>query len=200
MSSGAVPAFKGYHGYPCVLCTSVNEQVVHGIPSGERVLVDGDIVSIDCGVVIDGYYGDSAITVPVGKKVTPNAKRLLDVTQASLENAIQTVRPGQPSGISARRCKRLSRLEDSAWCATLSGMASGPGCTKIPRFRTTASAARDQAARGYGPGHRANGQRRQAGCAGVERWLDGGDTDGSLSAHFEHTVAVTAEGAMVLTQ
>jgi methionine aminopeptidase type I len=63
---GATSAFKGYRGYPCVLCTSVNEQVVHGIPSRERVLRDGDIVSIDCGVVLDGYYGDSAITVPVG--------------------------------------------------------------------------------------------------------------------------------------
>src|SRR6202034_481848 len=77
---GATSAFKGYRGYPCVLCTSVNEQVVHGIPSSDRVLRDGDIVSIDCGVVLDGYYSDSAITVPVGAEVTPKAKRLLDVT------------------------------------------------------------------------------------------------------------------------
>ena len=73
---GATPAFKGYRGYPCVLCTSVNEQVVHGIPSRERVLRDGDIVSVDCGVVLDGYYGDSAITVPVGNAVTPKAQAL----------------------------------------------------------------------------------------------------------------------------
>ena len=80
-ASGATSAFKGYRGYPCVLCTSVNEQVVHGIPSKESVLHDGDIVSIDCGVVLDGYYGDSAITVPVGTEVAPKAKRLLDVTK-----------------------------------------------------------------------------------------------------------------------
>ena len=63
---GAKPAFKGYYDYPCVLCTSVNEEIVHGIPSEKRVLKEGDIVSIDCGVVLDGYYGDAAITVPVG--------------------------------------------------------------------------------------------------------------------------------------
>ena len=65
--SGAKPAFKGYHGFPCVLCTSRNEQVVHGIPSAKTVLAEGDILSVDCGVVIDGFYGDSAITIPVGK-------------------------------------------------------------------------------------------------------------------------------------
>src|ERR1700742_3201290 len=86
---GATPAFKGYRGYPCVLCTSVNDQVVHGIPSKERVLRDGDIVSVDCGVVLDGFYGDSAITVAVGSTVNPDAKRLLDVTEASLRSAIQ---------------------------------------------------------------------------------------------------------------
>src|ERR1700760_1051869 len=95
---GATPAFKGYRGYPCVLCTSVNDQVVHGIPSKEQVLRDGDIVSIDCGVVLEGYYGDSAITVPVGSQVAPKTKRLLEVTQKSLETAIQVVRPGATLG------------------------------------------------------------------------------------------------------
>src|SRR6201985_1371541 len=95
---GATPAFKGYRGYPCVLCTSVNEQVVHGIPSREQVLRSGDIVSIDCGVVLDGYYGDAAITVPVGTQVAPKTQRLLDVTQKSLETAISVVRPGATLG------------------------------------------------------------------------------------------------------
>jgi methionyl aminopeptidase len=76
---GAKPAFKGYFDYPCVLCTSVNEQIVHGIPSEKRMLQEGDIVSIDCGVVLDGYFADSAITVPVGK-VKPEIAKLLDVT------------------------------------------------------------------------------------------------------------------------
>src|SRR3984957_18818867 len=81
---GATPAFKGYYGYPCVLCTSVNEEIVHGIPSEKRALKAGDIVSIDCGVVFEGYYGDSAITVPVGDTLAQELKKLLEVTEASL--------------------------------------------------------------------------------------------------------------------
>src|SRR3954454_25266261 len=69
---GAKPAFKGYHGYPCVLCTSVNSECVHGVPSSKRVLKDGDIVSVDCGAIVDGYYGDAAITVPVGERIAPD--------------------------------------------------------------------------------------------------------------------------------
>src|SRR6266699_3530466 len=84
--SGAKPAFKGYYDYPCVLCTSVNEEIVHGIPSAKRVLEAGDIVSIDCGVVLDGYYGDAAITVPVGE-VAPEVHKLLKVTEDSLKSA-----------------------------------------------------------------------------------------------------------------
>ena len=75
--SGAKPAFKGYYGYPCVLCTSINEEIVHGIPSAKRVLKDGDIVSIDTGVILDGYYGDSATTVAVGAKVPERTRKLL---------------------------------------------------------------------------------------------------------------------------
>src|SRR3954467_13467645 len=85
---GAKAAFKGYYDYPCVLCTSVNEQIVHGIPSEKRTLQDGDNVSIDCGVVLDGYFADSAITVPVGK-VKPDVAKLLDVTKKSLGVAIE---------------------------------------------------------------------------------------------------------------
>src|SRR5579875_331309 len=95
---GATSAFRGYHGYPCVLCTSINHEVVHGIPSAERKLRPGDIVSIDTGVVMDGYYGDSAITVAVGREVKPDARRLLEVTEASLRSAIEVVRPGATLG------------------------------------------------------------------------------------------------------
>src|SRR5712671_3588106 len=77
---GAKAAFKGYYDYPCVLCTSVNEQIVHGIPSEKRVLKEGDIVSIDCGAVLEGYYGDAAITVPVGSGLKPELQKLLEVT------------------------------------------------------------------------------------------------------------------------
>src|SRR5213078_4437406 len=95
---GAKPAFKGYYDYPCVLCTSVNQEIVHGIPSEKRVLKEGDIVSIDCGVVLDSYYGDSAITVPVGSQVDPELKKLLDVTEQSLYRAIEAARIGNAVG------------------------------------------------------------------------------------------------------
>src|SRR6266478_7218116 len=95
--SGVKPAFKGYYDYPCVLCTSVNDQIVHGIPSEKRVLKSGDIVSIDCGVVLDGFYGDSAITVPVGD-VAPEVHKLLQVTEDSLKRAIEQMVIGNTVG------------------------------------------------------------------------------------------------------
>src|SRR2546426_4920726 len=95
---GAKPAFKGYYDYPCVLCTSVNEEIVHGIPSAKRVLKAGDIVSIDCGVVLDGYYGDAAITVAVGDSVSPERQKLLEVTEKSLYKAIEQVKVGNTVG------------------------------------------------------------------------------------------------------
>src|ERR1700747_1322515 len=91
---GAKPAFKGYYDYPCVLCTSVNEEIVHGIPSEKRELKEGDIVSIDCGVGLDGYYGDAAIRCPVGNGVKPEVKKLLEVTEASLYRGIEQARVG----------------------------------------------------------------------------------------------------------
>src|SRR5579864_3383329 len=95
---GAKPAFKGYFDYPCVLCTSVNEEIVHGIPSEKRVLNAGDIVSVDCGVVLDGYYGDAAITLPVGTALAPELQKLLEVTETSLKKAIDEVRLGRTLG------------------------------------------------------------------------------------------------------
>ena len=95
---GAKPAFKGYYEYPCVLCTSVNEEIVHGIPSEKRVLKAGDIVSIDCGVVVDGYYGDAAITVPVDGSISDERRKLLEVTEASLYKGIEQARIGNTVG------------------------------------------------------------------------------------------------------
>jgi hypothetical protein len=142
---GATPAFKGYHGYPCVLCTSVNHEVVHGIPSDKRVLKTGDIVSIDTGVVLDGYYGDSAITVPVGSGVDAKAQRLLrrDAEVAGKGNC------GSAGGraawaTSARRCRKWSRRKGSAWCGSLWATALARACMRSRRCRTTASAARDE--------------------------------------------------------
>src|SRR5271170_4906607 len=90
---GAKAAFKGYHGYPAVLCTSVNSEVVHGIPSKTRVLGEGDIVSIDCGVIVDGFYSDCAVTYAVGTP-TPATRKLLEITQSALENAILEAQVG----------------------------------------------------------------------------------------------------------
>jgi methionyl aminopeptidase len=95
---GAKPAFKGYYDYPCVLCTSINEEIVHGIPSEKRILKPGDIVSIDCGVVLDGYYGDAAVTVPVDGSLSPDVRKLLEVTEASLYRGIQQARIGNAVG------------------------------------------------------------------------------------------------------
>src|SRR5258708_23713331 len=90
---GAIAAFKGYHGYPAVLCTSVNDEVVHGIPSAKRILNEGDVLSIDCGVIIHGYYSDTALTYPIGQ-AAPKTTQLLEVTQGSLEKAIQQCQVG----------------------------------------------------------------------------------------------------------
>jgi len=95
---GAKAAFKGYHGFPCVLCTSVNSEVVHGIPSAKRVLQEGEIVSVDYGAFVDGYCGDAAITVLVGEKIDPQTARLVKVTEASLDAAIAAVKPGATLG------------------------------------------------------------------------------------------------------
>jgi methionyl aminopeptidase len=91
--AGAIPAFKGYHGYPATICSSINEEVIHGIPSGQRVLREGDILSIDVGASLEGYFGDSAITLPVGH-VSEEAARLLTVTEEALYKAIEVARPG----------------------------------------------------------------------------------------------------------
>jgi len=93
LAAGATPAFKGYHGYPATICASINDEVIHGIPSGRRVLQQGDIISLDVGAALDGYFGDSAITVPVGL-VSEQAATLLRVTEESLFKAIEQVRPG----------------------------------------------------------------------------------------------------------
>src|SRR5437899_11918838 len=95
---GAKPAFKGYYDYPCVLCTSINEEIVHGIPSEKRALKAGDIVSIDCGVVLDGYYGDAAMTVPFDGLLTPELSKLLEVTKKARYRGLQATRIGNAVG------------------------------------------------------------------------------------------------------
>jgi len=198
---GATPAFKGYRGYPCVLCTSVNSEVVHGIPSAERKLREGDIVSIDTGVVIDGYYGDSAITVAVGRKVAAKTQRLLDVTQASLASAIREVKPGATLGDVGAAVQEMVEAEGFSVVRDFVGHGIGTKLHEDPQVPN------------YGT--RGHGQRLQAGMVlAIEPMVNAGrpgvlvlkdgwtavTQDGSLSAHFEHTVVVTESGAQVLTQ
>ena len=205
--AGAKPAFKGYYTaaagskYPYVLCTSVNDEIVHGMPSQKRVLKPGDIVSIDTGVQLNGYYGDSAITVPIGE-ISEETKRLLEVTRESLELAIDKARPG-------------NRLFDI--CGTVERHVTANGFTVVREFV------------GHGIGthmheepqipnyiDRKNENPRlkegmvlaiepmvNAGVAGSrvrpDRWTAVTE-DGKNSAHFEHTVAITSNGPWVLTR
>jgi methionyl aminopeptidase len=107
---GGIAAFKGYHGYPSALCTSVNEEVVHGMPNAKRILKEGDILSIDCGVIIDGFYSDAAVTYPIGK-VSPETHKLLDVTKASLERAIEQCQVGGRLGDISAAVQELCEAE-----------------------------------------------------------------------------------------
>jgi methionyl aminopeptidase len=196
----AVSAFKGYHGFPAVLCTSVNSEVVHGIPSPKRILADGDIISIDCGVIVDGFYSDSAVTYAVGTP-SPATKKLLDVTQASLEAAIQQAQVG-------------GRLFDISSTVQEMCEAAGFGVVKefvghgIGRSMHEDPQVPNFGAHGKGPRLKAGmvlaiEPMINAGGAGVKVLPDGWTTvtlDGSYSAHFEHTVAVTKDGPRVLTR
>jgi methionyl aminopeptidase len=198
---GAVSAFKGYRGFPCVLCTSLNEEVVHGIPSKSRVLRDGDIVSIDCGVVVDGYYGDSAITVAVGEAISAQTKRLLDVTKASLDSAIAVVKPGATLGDIGAAVQEVVEAQGFSVVRDFVGHGIGTHMHEDPQIP-------NYGRRGQGTKLRpgmvlAIEPMVNAGGPGVQVLKDGWTAvteDGSWSAHFEHTVAVTPQGATVLTQ
>ena len=197
---GVKAAFKGYHGFPCVLCTSVNSEVVHGIPSPKRVLKQGDIVSVDFGVVVDGYYGDAAITVPVGK-VAPDAERLLKVTEASLHAGIAAVRPGATLGDVGAAVQGVVEREGFSVVRDFVGHGIGAQMHEEPQVPNFGEAGR--------------GMKLRTGMViAIEPMVNAGKPDvvvledgwtavakdGSMSAHFEHTVAVTADGARILTE
>lgn len=197
---GARPAFKGYRGYPCVLCASVNQEVVHGIPSPSRRLKEGDVISLDFGVELGGYYGDAAVTVPVGK-IRPEAEKLLRVTRESLDAAIEKVRPGNRLSDISAAVQQLVEKEGFSVVREFVGHGIGTKMHEEPNVPN------------YGvPGH---GPRLEEGMVfAIEPMVNAGGpgvrvlddqwtavtTDGSLSAHFEHTVAVTANGPWILTR
>jgi methionyl aminopeptidase len=196
---GAVPAFKGYRGYPATLCASVNEEVVHGIPSPARALKDGDIVSLDVGVKLDGYYGDSAVTVPVGS-VPDATARLLRVTREALDRAIEKVQVGGRLSDIGHAVQQWVESNGYSIVREFVGHGIGEKLHEEPQIPN------------YGqPGR---GPKLAEGMVlAIEpmvamgrpetKVLSDGWTavtrDGSLAAHFEHTVAVAAGGPLVLT-
>jgi methionyl aminopeptidase len=196
----ARPAFKGYRGYPGSVCTSINQEVVHGIPSPSRRVREGDILSMDFGVELEGYFGDAALTVPVGK-VTSAREKLLRVTRESLERGIEKVRPGNRLGDVSAAVQQW--VEENGFSVVREFVGHGIGTKmheepQVPNYGTP----------GQGP-------RLQEGMVlAIEPMVNSGGpgvrvldddwtavtTDGSDSAHFEHTVAVTSKGPWILTR
>jgi methionyl aminopeptidase len=196
---GAEPAFKGYRGYPSTLCASVNEQVVHGIPS-TRPLDEGDIISLDMGVKLNGYYGDSAVTVPVGR-VSEQAETLLRITRESLEKGIAQVRLGGRISDIGHAIQQHVEAHGFSVVREFVGHGIGAALHEEPQIANYGEP-------GRGP-RLAEGMTLaiepmvNAGRPGVKVLSDGWTAvtkDGSLSAHFEHTVAVTKDGPLVLTR
>ena len=197
--AGAKPAFLGYRGYPATLCISVNEEVVHGIP-GSRRLEDGDIVGVDLGCIVDGFFGDAARTVGVGK-VSEAAQRLMDVTRQSLLNAIATCRPGGRIGDIGHAVQAHAEAHGYSVVREVVGHGIGTSLHEEPQVPN------------YGPAGRR--ERMVPGmCLAIEPMVNAGrpevkvlkdgwtavTVDGSLSAHFELSVAVTAEGPWILSE
>lgn len=196
---GAKSAFKGYHGYPAVLCTSVNNEVIHGIPHDRGALKEGDIVSVDCGVIVDGYYSDAAVTHRVGK-VSDAVEKLLKVTEASLYAAIEQAVPGGRLFDISHAVQAMCEAEGYGVVREFVGHGIGKNMHEDPQLPN------------YGnPG---KGPRLKPGMVlAIEPMINMGGpevkvledgwtavtVDGSFSAHFEHTVAITKDGPLILT-
>ncbi|MCJ7605119.1 MAG: type I methionyl aminopeptidase, partial [Dehalococcoidales bacterium] len=202
---GAVPSFKGYRGFPANLCVSINDEIVHGIP-GERVLNDGDVVSLDFGVIYKGFQGDSAVTVAVGN-ASPEAKRLIDATRDTLQKGVAAARSGARLGDVSAAIQACAESQGYSVVREYTGHGIGrdmhedpqiPNCTEPPY--------------GLQPG---TGPLLQKGrTIAIEPMLNIGGwrtrvaddnwtvhtADGSLSAHFEHTIAVDGEEPEILTR
>ena len=196
--AGAEPAFKGYHGYPATVCASVNEQVVHGIPSS-RPLENGDIVSIDMGAKLEGFFGDCAVTVPVGA-VSQQASELLRVTEEALFRGIDCVRPGARVSDIGAAVQQHVEAQGFSVVREFVGHGIGTSLHEEPQVANYGPA-------GHGP-RLSEGMvlaiepMVNAGKPAVKVLSDGWTAvtkDKSLSAHFEHTVVVTREGCEILT-
>ena len=197
-SQGAEPAFKGYRGFPGSICSSPNSMIVHGIP-GSYKLQRGDILSIDVGVVLDGWVSDAAVTVPVGP-VSPIATRLMQATRESLFEAVEQARPGNHLGDISAAVQRKVEAEGFAVVRSLVGHGVGREMHEDPQIPNHGEP-------GTGP------QLEEGMVLAIEPMTTAGEdgirvgsdnwsvytSDGSLACHFEHTVAVTADGPRILT-
>jgi methionyl aminopeptidase len=197
-SQGGVPTFKGYHGFPASICTSPNAMVVHGIP-GPYALKDGDLLSIDVGVTLEGFVADSAYTFAVGE-IEPEAQRLLDACQAALEAGIEAARPGNRVGDISAAVQRTTEAAGFSVVRSLVGHGIGRSMHEEPQIPNFGPPGRGPV---LAPGMTlAIEPMINAGSPEVvvaaDRWSIS-TQDGALSAHFEHTVAVTEEGPRILT-
>ncbi len=196
---GAQTAFKGYRGFPASVCVSINEEIVHGIPSAQRRLKEGDIVGLDLGCIVEGYYADCAFTMAIGE-ISPPVERLLDVTRQSLELAVAQCRPGRRLSDVSHAVQQHVEAHGLGVVRAFVGHGIGRALHEEPQVPNFGEP-------GRGP------QLKPGMVLAIEpmvtmggwdvRILDDGWTavtaDGSLAAHFEHTVAVTEQGPSVLT-
>ena len=199
LKKGARPAFKGYRGYPYSLCTSVNSEVVHGMPS-ERELKEGDIVSLDFGILNDGYYGDAAVTVPVGE-ITPGARKLLKITEEALYRGIAEVKAGNRIGDISAAIQGHVEAAGYSVVRDLVGHGIGKSLHEDPQVPNYGSGGRGIELK---PGMVfAIEPMVNEGTYRVEILRDGWTVvtaDGKLSAHFEHSVAITENGPVILSR
>lgn len=197
---GGIPAFKGYRGFPATLCTSINAEVVHGIPSKKRKLRSGDIIGIDCGAIVDGYYGDHAVTLAVGE-ISSQEQELLQATRAALEQGIAQAKVGNRLSDISHTIQKYA--EERGYSVVKAFVGHGIGTElheepQVPNFGPP----------GRGPRLRegmvlALEPMLNIGTADVQILSDNWTVvtvDGKLSAHFEHTVAVAEHGGIVLSQ
>ena len=199
VGKGAKSAFKGYRGFPATVCTSINEEIVHGIPSAKRRLAEGDIIGLDLGCIVEGYYADCAVTLPLGE-IPPRVQELLDVTRESLEKAIEECRPGRRLSDVSHAVQSHVEPHGFGIVRTFVGHGIGRALHEEPQVPNFGDP-------GRGP------QLKRGMVLAIEpmvtmggydvKILDDGWTavtkDGSLAAHFEHTIAVTDDGPEVLT-
>jgi methionyl aminopeptidase len=196
---GAIPSFKGLYGFPATLCTSINHEVVHGIPSPSRVLREGDILSVDVGACVGGFHADSALTVPVGV-VRPEVQALLRTTDAALAAGIAVVRAGAQVGDIGHAVQCLAEGAGFSVVRELVGHGIGSAFheePQVPNFGAPGKGPRLVAGMTIAIEPMINAGRREVRTL-PDRWTVV-TADGSLSAHFEHTVVVTDEGARILT-